>query len=123
MKTIIVAALFSLGVTGTGSAAEMTDLGGGFAYAPVGSGQCQVLFDAKYGQPVFQTSKRGPSRVVMVGTKKECPQEYEGYKRTRLAAGQANGFIYTGISDNGRRLHVYRKIGSYFTFKSGPKPQ
>ncbi|PKR89654.1 hypothetical protein CXZ10_09850 [Pleomorphomonas diazotrophica] len=123
MKAIIVAALFSLGVTGTVSAAGMTDLGGGFAYAPVGSGQCQVLFDAKYGQPIFRTSKREPSRVVVVGTKKECPKEYNGYKITRLAAGQANGFIYTGVTDAGRRLHVYRKIGSNFTFKVGPKPQ
>lgn len=123
MKAILVAALFSLGATGTLSAAGPTDQGGGFAYTPVGNGQCQVLFDAKYGQPVFQTSRTAPSKVVVIGVNKECPKEYNGYKVTRLAAGQTNGFIYTGVSDNGRRIHIYRKAGSNFTFRYGPTPQ
>jgi len=123
MKAILVAALFSLGATGTLSAAGPNDLGGGFAYTPVGNGQCQVLFDAKYGQPVFQTSKRAPSKVVMIGNKRECPNEYNGHKVTRLAAGQVNGFIFTGTSDVGRRFNIYRKIGSNFTFTLGPVPQ
>jgi hypothetical protein len=123
MKTIAIAALFSLAATGALSAAEMADLGGGFAYAPVGSGQCHVLIDTKSSQPIFQTSKRDPSRVVLIGSGKECPKEYNGYKITRLASGQSSGFIYTGLTDEGRRLHVYRKIGSNFTFTYGPKPK
>lgn len=121
MKSILVAALFSMAAVSSVYAAEMTDLGGGFAYAPTGNGQCQVLMDAKYGQPILRTSRRDPSRVVIVGSKKECPKEYNGYKVSRLASGQTNGFIFTGVADNGRRLHIYRKIGSNFTFKLGPK--
>lgn len=122
MKVILVAAFFSLGAISAASAAGLSDLGGGFAYAPVGNGQCQVLMDAKYGQPILQTSKRYPSKAVLIGNKKDCPKEFNGLKVTRLAAGQPNGYIYTGVSDNGRRLHIYRKIGSTFTFRSGPKP-
>ncbi len=123
MKAFIVATLFSLAATGTLSAAGTTDLGGGFAYSAIGNGQCQVLLDAKSGQPVFQTSRRAPSKVVLIGTKKECPREYSGYRVTRLMAGQTNSFIYTGVTDEGRRLYIYRKIGSNFTFRSGPTPQ
>lgn len=122
MKAILVAALFSLSAAGTLSAAGLTDLGGGFAYTPVGSGQCQILFDAKYGQPVFETSRRSPPKVIVIGTSKACPSEYEGYQVTRLAHGQTDGFIYTGFSNGGRRLSIYRKIGSNFTFRYGPRP-
>lgn len=123
MKAIFVAVLFFLGATGSLSAAGLTDLGGGFAYAPVGNGNCQVLFDAKYGQPILQTSKRGPSKVILIGNNKECPKEYEGYSVTRFSTGQASGFIYTGLTNAGRRIHIYRKVGSSFTFKFGPNPK
>jgi len=123
MKAIIVAALFSFGAIGTVSAASMTDLGGGFAYAATGDGNCQVLVDAKTGQPIIRANKRSPSQIVLIGTKKDCPIEYKGYKVTRLLSGQTNGFIYTGLSTSGRRMHIYRKIGSNFTFRAGPIPK
>lgn len=123
MKAVIIAALVSLGTVNTLSAEVMTDLGGGFSYVATGNGQCQVLFDSKYGNPVLRTSKRGPTKIILVGTRKDCPKEYNGYSTTRLSSGQANGFIYNGVTAWGQRLHIYRKIGSNFTFTLGPSPK
>lgn len=123
MKTFIACVFFLLGVNGALSAAVLNDLGGGFAYVPTGNGRCQVLFDAKYAQPVFQLSKRAPSKVVLIGPKKDCPAEYDGYKVIRYFTGQVNGYIYTATSDYGSRLYIYRKMGSSFTFRPGTKPK
>lgn len=124
MKAILVAALFSLGATGTLSAAALIDVGGGFAYAPVGNGQCQILLDAKNGQPIVEVRKNEPSnKVIVIGTSKECPKGYDNYRINRLVSGQESGFIYTGFYDNGRRLYIYRKSGSNFTFRYGPNPK
>lgn len=122
MKAILAAVLFSLGATSGLSAASVTDIGGGFGYMPTGSGNCQLLYDTKYNQPIYQFSRTSDSKVVVIGTYKQCPKEYNGYKATRLTSGQTNGFIFSGVSGAGRKLHIYRKTGSYFTFKLGPKP-
>lgn len=117
MKTILSAVLFSIAAMGTVSAAGLTDMGGGFAYSPIGDGRCQVLTDVKSGQPILQTSKRSPSKVVLIGTGKDCPKEYAGYEVIRIISGRIDGFIYTGVFSNHRRLYIYRKFGSNFSFR------
>lgn len=110
-------------VVGGPCGVNAANFSGGFSYRPVGSGQCRILFDDKYMQPVFEISKTAPPKVVFVGTKTECPTEFSGYKGTRIMDGKESGFIYTGVFDSGRRLHIYRKMGSRFTFRYGPSPK
>lgn len=123
MKILIAANILFLSAMGAASATEAANSNGGFGYVSVGTGQCQVLADAKYEKPVFETSKRAPDKVVLVGPKADCPSEYNGYKVNRLASGAVNGFIYNGIQDNGRKVYIYRKSGSNFTFRYGPAPK
>lgn len=123
MKVIIAASVVFFGTIGALSAAEPTNSSGGFGYVPVGNGQCQVLVDAKSAKPIFETSKRAPSKIVLIGSKADCPAEYNGYKVSRMASGFVDSYVYHGVQDNGRKVFVVRKFGSNFTFKYGPKPQ
>ncbi|MBS1166632.1 MAG: hypothetical protein H6R00_2657 [Proteobacteria bacterium] len=123
MKVLIIANILFLSATSGVFAAESANSSGGFGYVPVGSGQCQILSDAKYEQPVFQTRKRAPPKVVMIGPKTDCPSDYKGYKVSRLASGQVDGFIFKGLPDSGRKVLIYRKFGSSFTFGYGPVPK
>ncbi|WP_370677724.1 hypothetical protein [Pleomorphomonas sp. PLEO] len=123
MKVLIVANILFLSTTGALFAAGTSNSSGGFGYVPIGTGQCQVLADAKYEKPVFETSKRAPPKVVMIGTKTDCPGEYQGFKVNRLASGSVDGFIFKGLQDSGRKVFIYRKFGSSFTFGYGPAPK
>lgn len=123
MKVIILANVLLLSAINVLYAAETTNSSGGFGYVPIGNGQCQVLVDAKTVKPVFETSKRAASKIVMIGAKTDCPSDYNGYKVNRMASGVVNGFIYTGSQDNGRKVYIYRKMGSDFTFRYGPNPK
>lgn len=121
MNKAIIACLFSVAATNIVSASDLIDVGGGFAYSPLGERNCQVLFDPKYNKPILQKSTRNPPKAVLIGSSKDCPKEYDGYKVTRLAAGQPAGHIYVGVTDDGRRLNAYRRAGSDFTVRLAPK--
>lgn len=123
IRTVVAGAFLTLAAPSTLLAQGVTDLGGGFAYAPVGNGQCRVLLDAKSGQPVLQTSKSAPSKVVLVGSGKECPKTYSDYAATRIASGAVSQYVFNGQTDNGRRLFIVRKTGSTFAFRYGPNPR
>lgn len=123
MKVPMIANILFLSATSGLFAAESANSSGGFAYVSVGNGQCQILADAKYGQPVFETSKRAPPKVVMIGPKTDCPSDYKEYKVNRLASGQVDGFVYKGLQDSGRKVSIYRKFGSSFNFGYGPAPK
>lgn len=123
MKSLILANVLFLGSASALFAAESANSSGGFGYVPIGNGQCQILVDAKYEQPIFETSKRAPPKVVMIGSKSDCPGNYKDYKVNRLASGQVDGFIFRGLQDSGRKVFIYRKIGSSFTFGYGPAPK
>jgi len=123
MKVLVIANVLFLSATSGLFAAESSNSSGGFGYVPVGNGQCQILADAKYEKPVFEASKRAPSKVVMIGSKTDCPTDYKGYKVNRLASGQVDGFVYNGVQDSGRKVYILRKFGSDFTFRYGPAPK
>lgn len=119
MKVLIIAGILSISTVGTLSAAES----GGFGYVSVGSGQCQVLVDARSGTPVLETSKRAPSKVILIGAKGECPGEYNGYKVNRMASGFVSGFIFNAAQDSGRKVYIFRKMGSNFMFRYASVPK
>lgn len=123
MKVLMIANMLFLSATSSLFAAETSHSSGGFGYVPIGNGQCQVLADAKYEKPVLETSKRAPSKVVMIGSKTDCPGDYNGYKVNRMASGFVDGFIYHGVQESGRKVFIYRNFGPQFTFRYGPNPK
>ena len=123
MKIFVVANILFLCAVNVLSAAEISNSSGGFGYVPIGDGRCQVLVDATTMKPVFETSKRAASKIVMIGSKADCPSDYSGFKVNRMASGSVSGFIYTGTQDNGRKVYIYRRMGSAFTFRYGPNPK
>lgn len=120
MKYIIAANILFFSAIAALSTAQAASSSGGFGYVPIGNGQCQVLVDASNVQPIFETSKRAAAKIVMIGAKADCPTQYNGYKVNRIATGFVDGFIYNGAQDSGRKVYIYRKMGSAFTFKYGP---
>lgn len=123
MKVLIAANIFFFSITAVFSAAQAANSSGGFGYVPTGNGQCQILVDARTVKPVLEASKRAPSKIVMIGTKTDCPSDYKGTKVNRLASGLVDGFIYNGVQDSGRKVYIYRKMGSNFAFRYGPNPK
>lgn len=123
MKVFVAASIALFGTVTVSSAAEPSNSSGGFGYVAVGSGQCQVLVDAKSAKPIFQTSKTGPAKVVMIGSKADCPADFNDYKVNRFASGFVDSYVYHGVLDNGRKVFIVRKFGSDFTFRYGPEPK
>lgn len=123
MKSFLIATMFSAGLIGSAAAAEVVDVGGGFAVSKIDGTNCSVLLDSKSGQPALNLKRDGSTEAMVIGGAKDgCPKTIGNSKSQRVRAGQQASYVFVGVRDNGQRVNVLRKVGSTFTFRNGPKP-
>jgi hypothetical protein len=123
MKSFLIATMISAGLIGSAAAAEVVDVGGGFAIQKLDGTNCSVLLDSKSGEPALNLKRGGASDVMVIGGPKDgCPKAIGDSKSLRVRAGQQASYVFVAVRDNGQRVNVTRKVGSTFVFRYGPKP-
>lgn len=123
MKSFLIATMISAGLIGSAAAADVMDIGGGFALQKLDGTNCSLLLDAKSGQPAINYWRSGSSMVMVMGGPKDgCPKTMGDSSTMRVRAGQTAGYVFVAVRDNGQRVTAVRKVGSAFNFRLGPKP-